>query len=138
LNRIRQRAIILEDTQSGLPFPSIESICEGADGTIWAATQNRVLVRKSGDHWDSDSQSDQCRAMPPVSPRTPRAASGSARARTGCTAGATEICPWGDDRALRGQTIHTLLVSKSGDLWIGQNRECDFAFARRSHHLVSD
>ena len=45
LNRIRQRAITLEDVQSGLPFPSIESICEDTNGFIWAATQNGVLVQ---------------------------------------------------------------------------------------------
>ncbi len=27
---------------------------------------------------------------------------------------------WGDASVLRGQTLHTLLASKSGDLWMGQ------------------
>ena len=36
LNCIRRRAITLEDAGNGLPYPAIQSICEAADGTIWA------------------------------------------------------------------------------------------------------
>ncbi len=46
LDRIRRRVIALEDTESGLPFASVQSICEASDGTIWAVTQNGVLVQR--------------------------------------------------------------------------------------------
>jgi len=137
LNRIRQRAITLEDAQSGLPFPSIESICEGADGAIWAATQNRVLVRKSGDHWDSIPPSDQW-----LGDATCVTADAQGRVWVGTRQNGLhcwrdgKFVAWGDDSALRGQTLHTLLVSKSGDLWMGQ--ESPNAISRlRDGHLTT-
>jgi signal transduction histidine kinase/ligand-binding sensor domain-containing protein len=121
LNRIRQRAITLEDAQSGLPFPSIESVCEAADGTVWAATQNGVLVRKSGDHWDSIPKSSQWPgdATCVTSDSQGRVWVGTRQHGLHCWRD-EKFIQWGDDTALRGQTLHTLLVSKSGDLWMGQ------------------
>jgi ligand-binding sensor domain-containing protein len=49
LNCIRPRAITLEAAEQGLPFPTVESVCQALDGTIWAVTQNGVLVRKIDD-----------------------------------------------------------------------------------------
>ncbi len=121
LNRIRQRAITLEDAQSGLPFPSIESVCEAADGTVWAATQNGVLVRKLGNRWDalpksSDWPGD---ATCVTADRQGRVWVGTRTHGLFCWHDGRFI-DWGDDSALRGQTLHTLLVSTNGDLWMGQ------------------
>jgi signal transduction histidine kinase/ligand-binding sensor domain-containing protein len=121
LNRIRQRAIKLEDGQSGLPFPSIESICEAADGTVWAATQNGVLVRKTGDRWDAVPKSS-------VWPGDATCVTADAQGRVWVgtrTHGLHcwqdgKFINWGDDTPLRGQTLHTLLAGTNGDLWLGQ------------------
>jgi len=139
LNRIRQRAIILEDTQSGLPFPSIESICEGADGAIWRPRKTRAGAQV-GRPLGFDSQSDQWPgdATCVTADAQGRVWVGTRQNGLHCWRDGKFVA-WGDDSALRGQTIHTLLASKSGDLWIRAGiAECDFAFARRSHHLVSD
>lgn len=121
LNRIRRRAITLEGAETGLPYPSIESVCEAADGTVWAATQNGVLVHKVGDKWNST----------PVNPPWP----GDATCVNADAHGAVWIgtrqhglfcwrdgkfVDWGDTTATQGQTFHTLLVSHAGDLWLGQ------------------
>jgi signal transduction histidine kinase/ligand-binding sensor domain-containing protein len=122
LNRIRRRAITLEDTDTGLPFPSIQSVCEAADGTIWAATQSGALVHQVGDRWNTI----------PVTAQWP----GDATCVTAGAQGAVWIgarhglycwrdgrfVDWGDTTATRDQTntIHTLLVSYTGDLWAGQ------------------
>ncbi|HEV2693322.1 MAG TPA: two-component regulator propeller domain-containing protein [Verrucomicrobiae bacterium] len=121
LNRIRQRAITLENKESGLPFSSIESVCEAADGTVWAATQNGVLVRKSGDRWDSiptgaDWPGD---ATCVTADAQGRIWVGTRKGGLHCWRDG-KFVSWGDESALHGQTLHTLLASKTGDLWIGQ------------------
>jgi signal transduction histidine kinase/ligand-binding sensor domain-containing protein len=121
LNRIRRPAITLEGAETGLPFPSVVSVCEAADGTIWAATQNGVLVHKVGDRWNSI----------PVSDEWPGdAACVNADARGAVWIGTRthglfcwrdgKFADWGNTTATNGQTFHTLLVGKNGDLWLGQ------------------
>lgn len=121
LDRILPRSITLEGAESGLPFSSIESICQDTNGTIWAVAQNGVLARKSGNHWVSI----------PISADWP----GNATCVTSDPQGGIWIgtrlrglfrwrdghfIQWGDASQLQGRTLHTLVVSKSGDLWIGQ------------------
>ncbi len=121
LDRIRPRSIMLEGVESGLPFPSIESICQDTNGTIWAVTQNGVLARKTGDRWDAV----------PVSAEWPGNATCVAADSQGAIwVGARlrglfclrngHFVSWGDPGLLQGRTLHTLLASRSGDLWIGQ------------------
>ncbi|MDR3459600.1 MAG: two-component regulator propeller domain-containing protein [Verrucomicrobiae bacterium] len=121
LNRIRERAITLEGAQSGLPFTSIESVCEAVDGTVWAVTQNGVLVRKSGDRWDSirtnsDWPGD---ATCVTADARDRIWVGTRLHGLHCWQDG-KFVTWGDEGVLRGQTLHTLLAGKSGDLWVGQ------------------
>jgi signal transduction histidine kinase/ligand-binding sensor domain-containing protein len=121
LDRVRPRSITLEGMEAGLPFSSIQSICEDTNGTIWAVTQNGVLVRKSGDQWSAV----------PVDSQWP----GNATCVTADSQGAIWIGTrrhgiyyWRDGnfiarediRQIREITAHTLLVSQTGDLWIGQ------------------
>ncbi len=121
LNRIRRRAIALEDADTGLPFPSIQSICEAADGTIWAATQNGALVHKTGDRWSSL----------PVSSDWPGDATcvnADAHGTVWIGTRLHGIFCWRDGKFVdwpgaaetRGQTFHTLLLATNGDLWMGQ------------------
>jgi signal transduction histidine kinase/ligand-binding sensor domain-containing protein len=121
LNRIRPRAITLDDAQSGLPFSSVESVCEDTNGVIWAATQNGVLVRNLNGRWEPVPNSGDW-----PGDATCVAADAQDRVWVGtrlhglfCWRGGKFI-DWGDAGALRGQTLHTLVVSKSGDLWVGQ------------------
>ena len=53
VNRIRRRAVTLENVDTGLPFNSVLSICEASNHTVWAVTQNGVLVSKTGEQWNS-------------------------------------------------------------------------------------
>lgn len=126
LNRVRRRAITLEGVDSGLPFAAVQSICQDGTGTIWAATQNGQLVRRVGERW----------VPPPPGASWPRDVTcltpdpsggiwigtrrhGLYRWKDG------QFLSWGDRSELRGQTLHTLLVSRAGDLWIGEeNRHC--------------
>jgi len=121
LDRIRRRVIALEDTDSGLPFSSVQSICEAPDGTIWAVTQNGVLVQRIDGRWHSL----------PVTGQWPGDATCVAADTTGAVWIGTrqhglfcrrdgQFIQWGDNSLLRGKTIHTLLVETNGDLWLGQ------------------
>ncbi len=122
LDRIRRRAITLEGAETGLPYPSLQSICEAADGTIWAATQNGVLVHNIGAQWNSI----------PVSTNWPGDATCVAPGPQGAVWVGTrqhggvycwrdgKFVAWQGQDATRGQTFHTLLATRNGDLWMSQ------------------
>jgi signal transduction histidine kinase/ligand-binding sensor domain-containing protein len=121
LNRVRRRAISLEGPETGLPFPSVQSICEDPGGTIWAASQNGVVARRVGSQW-----------IPlPTEETWPGEATCVAADRQGSLWLGTHLhglhrwrdgrfIPCGEAQALSGQTLHTLLAGSTGDLWIGQ------------------
>ncbi len=121
LNRLRRRAVTLEGVDTGLPFNSVLSICEASNHTVWAVTQNGVLVSKTGEQWNSL----------PVNEQWPGDATCVAAGLPGRVWVGTRthglycwqdgaFVNWGDAAALKGQTLHTLLVSKKDDLWMGQ------------------
>lgn len=125
LNSVRRRAITLEGPQTGLPYPSVVSICEDRDGSIWAVTQNGVLVRKTGDEWIPMPVNDQwpgdatCVTADTngtvwIGARTRGRGRGLYCYRDG------KFVPMSPSVSPPGQTLHTLLVSRDGDLWMGR------------------
>jgi signal transduction histidine kinase/ligand-binding sensor domain-containing protein len=121
LNRIRPRAITLNNTQSGLPYSSVESVCEDTNGTIWAVTQNGVLVRNAGKNWESIEKNSDWPgdATCVTADEQNRIWVGTRQHGLYCWFDGKFI-NWGETNALRGQSLHTLVASKSGDLWVGQ------------------
>ena len=120
LNQIRQRVVTLEDTGTGLPFNAVQSVCEDAQHSIWVATQNGALASQTDGRWN---------VIPPgkqwPGDATCVTADAAGRVWVGtrrglyCRANGGFV-DWGDARPLRGKTVHALLVSRTGDLWIGQ------------------
>ncbi len=53
LNRLRPRAITLENVETGLPFQSVQSVCEDTSGTIWAVTENGLVVHQTAAGWEN-------------------------------------------------------------------------------------
>jgi len=51
LNRIQPRTFTLESEAAGLPFGTVQSICEDTNGVIWAVTQNGLLVCRTNGNW---------------------------------------------------------------------------------------
>jgi signal transduction histidine kinase/ligand-binding sensor domain-containing protein len=120
LNRIRRPAITLEDTETGLPSPPVQSICEAADGTIWATTQNGVLVHKVGEKWNSiPTNSSWPGDATCVTADAPGAVWIGSRRGLYCWRDG-KFTDWQGQSALQTNSFHTLLVSRAGDLWIGQ------------------
>ena len=120
LDRIRPRAITLEGTESGLPFAAIQSICEAGDGSIWAATQNGVLVHHINGKWNAVPESSDW-----LGDATCVASDGKETVWVGSRHGVYcwrdgQFVNWGRPAELQDKTFHTLLVSRSGDLWAGQ------------------
>lgn len=121
LNRVRRRAVRLEAVESGLPFAAVQSICEDTNGVTWAATQNGVLARRIAGKW----------GPPPPTGNWPADATCVAADAQGSLWIGTRLhglfcwrdgqfVSWGDPKELRGQTLHTLLASRNGDLWLGE------------------
>ena len=123
LNRFRQRAAEVLGLSSGLPFVSVQSVCEEASGTLWVAGQNGALAVKTNDVWTLLSPRDGwtgggvvCLASEPgggvlLGTRE----QGVFRFKQG---GFTPV-PLG--REMDGAFIRSLLVCSNGDLWIGPN-----------------
>jgi signal transduction histidine kinase/streptogramin lyase len=121
LDRLRRRAISLEGIDAGLPFAAVESICEDPSGTIWAVTQNGLLARRVDSKWST---------LPPNENWPDDASCVTADANGTIWIGTRlhglycwrdgKFVDWGDTNQIRGQTIHTLLASRAGDLWIGE------------------
>src|SRR5262249_801728 len=132
LDRGRRGSICLEGTESGLPFAAVESICEDANGIIWAVTQNGLLARRvdgkwcalpPGENWPDDATCVVADSLGSIW-------IGTRFHGLHCWRGG-KFVSWGDAKQIRGQTIHTLLSSQSGDLWLGE--ESPHAIQRLRH-----
>ena len=121
LNRVRRRSVTLEGTSEGLPYPSVQSMCEDTSGTIWVATQNGILARRISGRWSAL----------PTEENGPADATCLTSGRDGSLWLGTRLRGlyqwrngtfkhWGEAEGVRGQTLHTLLVSRNGDLWMGE------------------
>ena len=122
LNQVRPRAVHLESAEAGLPFEAIHSLAEDTNGVIWAAAQNGSLARRiegrwvtfpTGENWASD-------AMVVCADPAGTVWVGTRFHRLLCWRG-DRFVSWGDNQQIKGQTIHALLLSKAGDLWIGED-----------------
>ena len=120
LDRIRRRAISLEGLESGLPFVAVQSICQGADGTLWAVTENGVVVHKINDKWNPMPAGNQWPINANCIAADPQGSIWIGTSQQGlfCWRNGNFV-NWGDAAQLQGKTIHTLLVGRNGDIWMG-------------------
>ena len=120
VNRVRRRAVALEGLEAGLPFAAVQSICEDASGNIWAATEDGAVARRTGGRWTAMSAGENW---------PDDATCVTADARGALWIGTRQhglycwrdgrFVSWGDPAQLRSRTLHTLLASRAGDLWLG-------------------
>ena len=112
---------MLEGVEQGLPFAAVQSVCQDSSGDIWAVTQNGGLARRRAGKWTAFGASDGWGGD----------ASCVAAGSNGIVwIGSRHhglIC-WSDNQFSRcdqpgqivGQTLHTLVVTRSGDVWMGE------------------
>ena len=58
LNLLRPRAMDLIGTKAGLPFESVRSVCQDAEGWVWVVLQNGSLARGHGSVWKAVSSAE--------------------------------------------------------------------------------
>jgi signal transduction histidine kinase/ligand-binding sensor domain-containing protein len=120
VNRVRRRAVAVEGLETGLPYAAVQSICEDPAGNIWAATQDGTVARRTGRRWTAMHKGK----------HWPGDATCVAADATGALWIGTrqhglycwrdgQFVSWGDPEQLGSRTLHTLLVSRTGDLWLG-------------------
>src|SRR5262249_5796616 len=51
LSRLTLQGLRLYGIEQGLPFETVQSLCEDEDRNLWAVAQNGVLARQTGDGW---------------------------------------------------------------------------------------
>ena len=121
LDRIRRRAITLGGQESGLPFASVQSICEATNGTIWAVTQNGVVVHKVGGKWGFMPAENHWLIGANCVAADPNGSLWIGTRQHGLYCWRDgHFVDWGDPAQLQGKTLHTLLVGRNGDVWMGQ------------------
>jgi ligand-binding sensor domain-containing protein len=120
MDRLRPRAVQLIGTEEGLPFESIQSVCQDSSGAIWVATHNGVLARNHGTNWSVLSQGTNWPG-------------GNAACVASDTSGAVwigtgdrglvrfqndEFKTWHTRDGLASENIRGLLVTSNGDVWV--------------------
>lgn len=121
LNRIRPRAIELIGTKSGLPFESVLSVGEDAEGRFWVVGDNGQIARGDGAVWN-------------VVPAGGGAAACVAADRSGriwvgtrgmglreIDGGGGLVRTWWQEDGLPSNSIRSLLVANDGTLWVATN-----------------
>ena len=121
LNRVRPRAVELEEVGNGPPFTTIISLCEDTNGVVWAATQNGSLLRRKNGVWSTERISTDRFGEEAACVTTDR----EGAVWIGTKAHALyrwqegHFTAWRADSGLASGAIRSLLAGRNGDLWIG-------------------
>lgn len=122
LNQIYRRVASMITPASGLPLDGVQSVCSDASGALWAVGLSGALARRTGEQWIRQAAEEN-----PDLFYNCVTADSAGNVWTGTRNGA--IYRWSDNRwsdaGLRtrvgNQSIRSLLVARTGDLWIGTN-----------------
>lgn len=138
LNQVRRRMTSMINSASGLPFEAVQSVCQDATGALWAVGDNGVLARGQRTTWTIQSPTD-----------------GGPEAYVTCVAADTNgavwigtrggwLYRWAEGRfqnlnlrdSLQQKSLRSLLVARTGDLWIGTDSS-DVLYRLRGDKLQS-
>ena len=121
LDRINPRVVTLEGQQDGLTSDVIRSLCEDGNGWVWAATKEGAVICQSNGVWHTVLPAH---GTPGDVSCVSAAADGAIW--MGTQSGllhrwrAGQLTTWGHADGLSGRVTRAVLVSKSGDVWLGE------------------
>jgi ligand-binding sensor domain-containing protein/signal transduction histidine kinase len=138
LNRVTRRLISLIKSGSRPPFDGVQSVCQDADGALWAVGDNGVLARRKGTDWTIESFSNG--AVHPYATCCVADTNGDVwiGARAGGLYHGTEgrFRDLGFQSRFRDKSLRSLLVMSNGDLCIGTDSS-EFLYRLRGEELTS-
>lgn len=123
LEQIRPRGIAVENAASGLPFDSLRSVCEDAKGTVWAATQNGLLVNWSNGVWNTVSTDTNWPGGLATCVTTDDSGAiwiGTQNFALDCLRDG-KFTTYTTTNGLLSHMIHALFAAHNGDVWVGGN-----------------
>jgi signal transduction histidine kinase/ligand-binding sensor domain-containing protein len=120
LSRVYPRTVELQGTESGLPSDPIQSLCQDENGRLWAIAQNGTVLCQTNGIWRTID-------FPETMGEPSCIASGPGNSVWIGTLSGLLHC-WRDGHwktfsrsdGLAGRQIHSLLVTSSGDVWLGE------------------
>jgi signal transduction histidine kinase/ligand-binding sensor domain-containing protein len=120
LNRVHRRVLSLINSADGLPFETVQSVCQDATGALWAVGDNGMLARRQAAKWTVQSPAKN----PDEAFITCVAADTNGSVYIGARDGA--LYRWADGKfsglglrdQLQGKSVRSLLVTRGGDLWL--------------------
>lgn len=138
LNKVRRRMTSMINSATGLPFEAVQSVCQDASGALWTVGDNGVLARGQKDTWSVQPLTDGARAVFV----TCVAAETNGVVWVGARGG--RLYRWTDGQfheldlraSFQQKALRSLLVSRTGDLWIGTDSS-DVFYRRRGEELRS-
>ena len=120
LSRVHPLTVKLEGPESGLPSDPIQSICQAANGWLWAVAQDGSLLCQSNGIWSASSFQGGLGMPSCVS------AGADGSVWVGTQSGLLDQWHGGQWTTFRqtdglaGRLIHSVFVSSSGDVWLGE------------------
>lgn len=138
LNKVRRRMTAMINSAAGLPFEAVQSVSQDASGALWAVGDNGTMARRVSATWTVQKLED--------GDRSAYVTCVAAETNGGVWIGARggRLYRWQDgqfqDTGLREKfqqrALRSLLVSRSGALWIGTDSS-DVFYRKRGEQLQS-
>jgi signal transduction histidine kinase/ligand-binding sensor domain-containing protein len=124
LNQVQARSFHIEGEEIGVPFRAVQALCEDPEKNLWAVAQDGTPVRRVGSGWQnifSPADGFEGEATSIAADRTGAIWIGTRNHRLYRWQHG-RLDSWGKAEGLAGAGTRTLLVSATGDLWIGGSR----------------
>jgi signal transduction histidine kinase/ligand-binding sensor domain-containing protein len=121
LNCIRARDVAVEDVTGDPTLDSPQSICEDANGILWAATVNGSLAQRTSAGWKAVTSLAQQRIRAATCVMADRSGAlwiGTSVTALHCWQGGV-LRTFGPGEGLKGHNIQALYASNNGDVWVG-------------------
>lgn len=122
LNQVRPETVELLTTKSGLPFDSVSSLAQDPDGVVWAVTQDGKLSRLLDGLWKpipKDTNANWFEDAMSVCAAPDGDIWVGTRNHRLLLWRRDKFVAWGDVAQISAQTIHTVVVARNGDVWLG-------------------